>query len=99
VSLAKVLEAAGAGDELTKVVMISAPDGYRALFSFGELFQSFSGRRIMLAESDNGKSLEGQRGGKYRVIVPEELVDDRDVVAVDRIEVIDLKPVAKIREQ
>jgi hypothetical protein len=33
------------------------------------------------------------------VIVPEELVDDRDVVAVDRIEVIDLKPVAKIREQ
>jgi precorrin-4 methylase len=96
VSLAKVLEAAGAGDELTKVVMISAPDGYRALFSFGELFQSFSGRRIMLAESDNGKSLEGQRGGKYRVIVPEELVDDRDVVAVDRIEVIDLKPVAKI---
>jgi precorrin-2 methylase len=96
VSLAKILEDAGAGDELTKAVMISAPDGYRALFSFGELFLSFNGRRIMLAESENDKSLEGQRGGKYRIIVPEELVDDRDVLAVDRIEVIDLKPAAKI---
>ncbi|MEZ4484364.1 MAG: SAM-dependent methyltransferase [Syntrophotaleaceae bacterium] len=96
VSLAKVLEAAGVGDELTKAVMISAPDGYRALFSFGELFQSFKGRRIMLAESVDGKPLKGQRGGKYRIIVPEELVDDRDVLAVDRIEIIDLKPKAKI---
>ncbi|APG28003.1 hypothetical protein A7E78_09230 [Syntrophotalea acetylenivorans] len=96
VSLAKVLESVGVGDELTKAVMISAPDGYRALFSFGELFQSFKGRRIMLAESADGKPLEGQRGGKYRIIVPEELVDDRDVLAVDRIEIIDLKPQAKI---
>lgn len=96
ISLAKILEAAGAGDELTKAVMISAPDGYRALFSFGELFQSFKGRRIMLAESVDGKTLEGQRGGKYRIIVPEELVDDRDILSVARIEVIDLKPVAKI---
>ncbi|MEZ4600816.1 MAG: SAM-dependent methyltransferase [Syntrophotaleaceae bacterium] len=96
VSLVKVLEKAGVGDELTKVVMISAPDGYRALFSFGELYQSFAGKRIMLAESDNGKPLEGQRGGKWRIIVPEELVDDRDVLAVDRIEVIDLKPTPKI---
>jgi len=96
VSLAKVLKEAGAGDELTKVVMISAPDGYRALFSFGELFQSFAGKRIMLAESDNGKLLQGQRGGKYRIIVPEELVDDRDVLAVERIEVVDLKAQPKI---
>jgi len=96
VSLAKVLESAGVGDELTKAVMISAPDGYRALFSFGELFQSFKGRRIMLAESVDGKPLKGRRGGKCRVIVPEELVDDRDVLAVDRIEIIDLKPKAKI---
>ena len=96
ISLAKVLEAAGAGNELTKAVMISAPDGYRALFSFGELFQSFKGRRIMIAESVDGKPLEGQRGGKYRIIVPEELVDDRDVLAVERIEVVDLKPTAKI---
>jgi precorrin-2 methylase len=96
VSLAKVLEKAGAGDELTKAVLISAPDGYRALFSSGELFQSFAGRRIMLAESVDDQSLAGQRGGKYRIIVPDELVDDRDVMSVDRIEVIDLKPAAKI---
>lgn len=96
VSLAKVLKKAGAGGELTKAVMISAPDGYRALFSFGELFQSFAGKRIMLAESDNGKLLQGQRGGKYRIVVPEELVDDRDVLAVDRIEVVDLKAQPKI---
>lgn len=96
VSLAKVLEAAGSGDELTKAVIISAPDGYRALFSYGEIFQSFAGRRIMLAESDNGKSLAGQRGGNYRIIVPEELVDDRDVLAVDRIQVVDLKAQPKI---
>lgn len=93
VSLAKVLEAAGVEKDLAMAVMISAPDGYRALFSMGELFQSFGGQRIMIAESDNGKSLAGQRGGNYRIIVPEELVDDRDVLAVNRIEVIDLKAV------
>jgi precorrin-2 methylase len=96
VSLAKVLEAAGAGNDLTKVAIISAPDGYRALFSFGELFQSFSGRRIMIAANDNGRPLKDRRGGKYRIIVPEELVDDRDVQAIDRIEVIDLKSKPKL---
>ncbi|ABA87453.1 molybdopterin-binding tetrapyrrole methyltransferase, one heme-binding site, putative [Syntrophotalea carbinolica DSM 2380] len=96
VSLAKILEQADIGNALTKAVVISAPDGYRALFSLGELFLSYQGRRIMLAESDNGKTLDGQRGGKYRIIVPEELVDDRDILAVDRIEVVDLKPTPKI---
>ncbi|MDY0262792.1 SAM-dependent methyltransferase [Syntrophotalea acetylenica] len=96
VSLVRILEKAGVDDSLTKAVMISAPDGYRALFSFGELFLSHAGRRIMLAESDNGKPLLGQRGGRYRLIVPEELVDDRDVLAVQRIEVVDLKAIPKI---
>jgi precorrin-2 methylase/DMSO/TMAO reductase YedYZ molybdopterin-dependent catalytic subunit len=94
--LVKLLEAAGAGNDLTKGVMISAPDGYRAFFSFGELHLADKGRRIILAKSDNGKLLKGQRGGKFRIIVPDELVDDRDVLAVDRIEVVDLKPAAKI---
>ncbi len=94
--LVKLLEAAGAGDDLTKALLISAPDGYRALFSFGELQLADKGQRIILAKSVDGKLLKGQRGGKFRIIVPDELVDDRDVLAVDRIEVIDLKPQPKI---
>lgn len=90
--LVELLEAAGAGTDLTKGVMISAPDGYRAFFSFGELQLADKGRRIILAKSDNGKLLKGRRGGKFRIIVPDELVDDRDVQAVERIEVVDLKP-------
>lgn len=94
--LVKLLEAAGAGNDLSKALMISAPDGYRALFSFGELLLADKGQRIILAKSVDGKLLKGQRGGKFRIIVPDELVDDRDVLAVDRIEVVDLKPAAKI---
>lgn len=89
--LIKLLEDAGAGGELTRALLVSAPDGYRALFSFGELQLADKGRRIILAGSVDGKQLEGQRGGKFRIIVPDELVDDRDVMAVSRIEVVDLK--------
>lgn len=96
VPLVTLLEEAGAGDELTRALLVSAPDGYRALFSLGELQLADKGRRIILAESVDGKQLEGQRGGKFRIIVPDELVDDRDVMAVSRIEVVDLKPAAKI---
>lgn len=96
VPLVKLLEEAGAGDELTKALLVSAPDGYRALFSFGELQLADKGRRIILAGSADGKQLKGQRGGKFRIIVPDELVDDRDVMAVSRIEVVDLKPAAKV---
>ncbi len=92
--LVKLLEAAGAGDDLNKALLISAKDGYRALYSFGELLLADKGQRIILAKSDNGKLLKGQRGGKFRIIVPDELVDDRDVSAVTRIEVVDLKPTA-----
>ncbi len=94
--LVALLEAAGVGNDLTKAVMVSSVDGYRAIFSLGELFLADKGQRIILAKRDNGKLLKGQRGGKFRVIVPHELVDDRDVSAVDRIEVVDLKPQAKI---
>lgn len=96
VPLVTLLEQAGAGDELTKGLLVAAPDGYRALFSFGELLLADKGRRIILAESADGKPLAGQRGGKFRIIVPDELVDDRDVMAVARMEVVDLKPAGKL---
>lgn len=95
VPLVKLLEAAGVKPELDQAVLVSAPDGYRALFAMGELFLSPLGRRIIVAASQNGKPFQDP-GGRFTMIVPDELTDDRDVQAVDRIEVVDLRQRAKL---
>ncbi len=95
VPLVHLLEKAGVTPNLNKAVLISAPDGYRALVALGELFLSPSGRRIIVASSKNGESFTG-RGGKFTMIVPETLTDDRDVQAISRIEVVDLSQPGKL---
>jgi len=95
VPLVKLLEQAGVQPDLDKAVLVSAPDGYRALFAMGELFLSPEGRRIIVATAKNGENFKDP-GGKFTVIVPDELTDDRDVQAVARIEVVDLRQPGKL---
>ena len=89
VPLVDILKRAGAEMDLSTVFLISAPDGYRSLVSFGELFLSPAGRRILIADIINHNSLD--KDGKFFFIPPDDLAADRDVKAVERIEVINLK--------
>jgi precorrin-2 methylase len=95
VSLVSLLEKTGVAPDLNKVVLVSSPDGFRALFSLGELFLSPLGRRIVVARSKDGKLFK-DKGGKFTLVVPDELADDRDIRAVCRIKVLDLARPAKL---
>lgn len=74
---------------LNTVFLVSAPDAYRALLSYGELFLNPYGARIILANKANGNPLS--KNGKFAMVLPDDLMADREVKAVKRIEVISLE--------
>lgn len=84
--LHRLLSEAGTGQDMNTVFLISAPDGYRSLVSYGELFFSSSGRNILVADTVSGSPLK--KNGKFNVIFPDDLSADRWVKAVHKIEVI-----------
>ncbi len=86
VSLREILRKADMGQELDVAILVSAPDGYRALFSYGEIFLAPLGERIMVADSLNGKPLD--EDGRFLFLPPDDLSADRDIKAVDKIEVV-----------
>jgi hypothetical protein len=86
VPLRAILAKAGAPEGVNYVVLASAPDGYRALYSFGELFLRPEGERILVADTLNGIRLDAD--GRFIVIPPDDLAADRDVKAVEKIEVV-----------
>ncbi|MDL1968805.1 MAG: hypothetical protein LWW97_09740 [Deltaproteobacteria bacterium] len=62
-SLKQILENAGVLPDLNTVFIVSAPDGYRSLLSWGEVFLSPSGDQIIIADRINGQSIDS--GGKF----------------------------------
>jgi precorrin-2 methylase/DMSO/TMAO reductase YedYZ molybdopterin-dependent catalytic subunit len=90
VLLSELLKKAGVTPDLNQVVIISAPDGYRTLLSFGEVFLSSRGKSIMIA--DRVASQPVKRDGKFKLILPDDLSADRAVKAVSKIEVVPLNP-------
>lgn len=89
VSLRNLIKKAGADFDLDTVFLISSPDGYQSTFSYGEIFLSTCGERIIMADKLNGKPLKD--GGKFTLLPPDDLAADRDVKAVNRIELIAVK--------
>ncbi len=77
------------------VYLISAPDGYRSLASWGELYLRPSGRRVVLADRIDGKAIDN--GGRFQLVFPEDLWADRWVKSVSRIEAVSLAPAKKGR--
>jgi len=73
---------------LNTVFLISAPDAYRALISYGELFLNPHGNRIIVAEKKDGKPIDSC--GKFILILPDDLMADREVKAISKIDVISL---------
>jgi hypothetical protein len=88
VPLIDILKKAEADLDLSTIFLISAPDGYRSSVSFGELFLNPGGGRMLMADVVNHNPLD--KDGKFFFIPPDDLAADRDVKAVEKIEVIKL---------
>ncbi len=83
VPLAEVLRRAGLVDDPQAAVLVSSQDGYRSLLSFGELFWSPLGRRILLADRMDGQLLD--ENGKLWLVLPDSSANRyvREVVAIE----------------
>jgi hypothetical protein len=88
-SFIELLTLAGVKPDLTTVFRVSAPDNYRSVFSWGEIFLNPAGRRMLLANQESGSAIED--GGRYFLIVPNDLMADRWIKSVQAIEKIELK--------
>jgi len=84
-----ILDKAGIAPDLSKTFLVSAPDGYRSLFSYSEIFLSPAGDRMTIADRINGHPIKN--GGKFILVLPDDLMSDRRVKAVQKIEVISLR--------
>lgn len=94
VPLIELLKKAGASMDANTVYLVSAPDGYRTLLSFGELFLNPAGARILIAGQAGNLPLEN--GGKFTLHLSDELSADRAVSAVQNIEVINLSKTPQV---
>lgn len=92
VSLARLLEKAGAQTDFNTVYMVSHSDGYRAALSFGELFLSPAGERMLISEDSKGAGQEG----RFTLHMPDDLSSDRNVKGIAHIEVINLKKTPRV---
>jgi precorrin-4 methylase len=92
--LADLIEKTGIKPDVDTVFVVSAPDGYRSLLSYGELFLSPQGKRIIIADRQNGKKIE--KSGKFVLILPDDLSADREVKSIANIEVVSLRQPAKL---
>jgi hypothetical protein len=86
VSLRDLLKKAGVGPETDAVFVVSSPDGYQATFSYGEVFLAPGGERIIVADKTGQKPLKD--GGRFLLLPPDDLAADRDVKAVNKIEIV-----------
>lgn len=83
--LADLIATIGIEPDLRSVIVVSSPDGYRTLVSWGELALSPRGQRIIIADEQDGKPIA--KDGKFLLILPDDLAADREVKAVATIEV------------
>ncbi len=91
VSFRQIIEKAGIDHDMRTIFLISAADGYRSLFSYGEVFLDPSGSRLIIADKINGSPIE--KDGKFFLVQPADTMADRDVKAVQNIRVIRLEVV------
>ncbi|MEW6584586.1 MAG: hypothetical protein AB1442_03130 [Nitrospirota bacterium] len=88
VPLIEIIRDAGVEPDLNTVFLVSAPDGYRSLISYGELLLSPYGRNIIIADRIDNRPLK--ENGKFIAVLPDDLSADRWVQAVERIEAINV---------
>jgi len=89
-SLRAVLEGQVPTPDLNSAFLVSAPDGYRSLLSCGEVFLSYAGERILMVDTINNEPVK--ENGKFIMMLPDDLMADRWIKAVSKIEWIPLSP-------
>lgn len=96
VALRDVLISAGVpltplrGAAMARVVIASAPDGYRVAYAIAELDPEFTDQVILLADRRGGKPLLADTG-PLQIIVPNDKRAARWIRQVNKIEVRELK--------
>jgi hypothetical protein len=97
VALRDVLQQAGLqfgdairGPALSRVIIASAPDGYRVVYAIAELDAAFTDQIVLLADHRNGKPLLPDTG-PWQIIVPNDKRPARWIRQVNKIEVRELR--------
>ncbi|HPD61325.1 MAG TPA: SAM-dependent methyltransferase, partial [Thermodesulfobacteriota bacterium] len=85
---------AGVASNTNTVFLVSAPDGYRSLISYGELFFNLLGERLIIADAADNHPLE--KLGAFAFVAPDDLSTGRWVKAVSKIEAITIKSHAQL---
>ena len=88
VSLKDILKDTGITPDMNTVFIVSAPDGYRSLLSYGEVFLNPLGDQIIVTDLINGQQID--RGGKFILLISKDLMADRWVKAIEKVEVIQI---------
>lgn len=92
--LKEILEQAGVKRDPASAFLITAKDGYRCLVSYGELFLSSYGERIIVADRMKGLPLD--RGGRFTLVPADDLWADRFVKSVCCIEAVNFQQHGKL---
>jgi len=97
VLLYDILKEAGAplgkqlmGKALASYVLAEARDGYQVVYTLAELDPSFTGNKIIVADTINGKPLF-QYQGPLRLVVPGEKKAARSIRMLEKITVVRLR--------
>jgi DMSO/TMAO reductase YedYZ molybdopterin-dependent catalytic subunit len=75
------------GPMLARYLLVSAHDGYRAVFSLPEFDPAFTDNRALLADKMDGQPLS-THDGPLRLVMPSEKREARWVRMVERIEIL-----------
>jgi Oxidoreductase molybdopterin binding domain len=78
------------GPALARVIIASAPDGYRVVYAIAELDAAFTEQIVLLADKRNGKPLLPDTG-PWQIVVPNDRRPARWIRQVNRIEVRQLQ--------
>jgi hypothetical protein len=85
VPVRELLTLLGAGQEPDQVLLVTGTDGYQGLYSYGEIFLSPLGDRIILSEQP---VTEQNKGKSFSLVSPDDTAADRMIKDVLKIEVL-----------
>jgi precorrin-4 methylase len=94
VSLRDLLEKTHGREGVDKAILVVSPDGYQSLVSYGEVFLSSTGERIII--TDPGQGTGQKENAKFSLVLPDDNSADRMVKNIDRIEILSLKAVPRV---
>ena len=78
------------GQALATYVLATASDGYRVVYSLGELDPAMTGEDVIVADTIDGKPLFDYQG-PLRIVAPHDKRGARSVRMVERLDVVRLK--------